>query len=249
MTQQSWERAKRSHAKEINKENAADMLRRQLEEMKEEMRNLRMEEKSLKQKCLLSAAKLEDNERKLRETDQCDERRVKSRGKKKKKRQERKEQSDESTGDETFKGPKHMVHVENTPVRRKETRPVSAGHQRLSRTNLHSSSASLFPELESSTSLFDVLDLVLSPSPRYPPQNSNGSKSNRREAFQVTPKTYPDPIITKHSNNRTEEDNISRDSTDPFRNKFSEDGHSEPRSQNDDDTYDDSTMISNITDR
>jgi hypothetical protein len=295
----------------VVKESAHEILKRQLEEMKEEMKNLRMEEKTLKMKCSRSAVKILENEKRLQdappeETHQRHQ--TPSRGKrckgKRKKRRERGREEEGSSNDEQRSGDshissqqqqqQHVAQIVATPVRRNElsstsTRPASAGPTRgrgsdprrppsssSSRSSLHTiSSSSLFPELEgvaSSTSLIDVLDLVLSPSPRYPSATSGGSKSaNRREAFQMAaaPSSHPSQWSRETERERErKEDDSSHDSSDIFSLK-SPPGYAFPgaaaagyhsiqqqqqeahrsRSPQENDSQDDSTMISNITDR
>lgn len=204
---------------------------------------------------------------------------------KKKRRKRVKDEEGSSNDDQRSDDPtapslqqqQHVVHIMATPVKRSNlsssTRPSSAGPTRRSRgavpsstssrSSLHSaSSSSLFPELEatpSSTSLIDVLDLVLSPSPRYPAAASGSRSANRREAFQMTP---PHSLHPSQRSNERREDDASDASSDLFFLKshpanassgtpgwpYSEVQRSRSH-QESDSQQDDSTMISNLTDR
>jgi hypothetical protein len=302
IAQQSWEKAKRSHSKEMSRENTNEMMKRQLEEMKEQIRSLRSEEKNLKWKCSVSSAKLLENERKLQEgSGVSSEKRPKGKKKRRPRRGRSEEDEEGKTSDQESHPVKlHHAHVMNTPVLRQDPsssslssstrRPASAnGSSRRppsassSRSSLNSTSSStLFPELHSasSSSLVDVLDLVLSPSPHYssmkdyisPGGMSSGkslTSSQRREAFQVSDLIRPSSALiaatTRESNHfrpyENESISVASSSSSASSGLFlqatlpstlhqqrptSSCGSS---SAHDTDSYDDSTMISNITER
>lgn len=235
-------------------------MKKKIEEMKSEIRNLRIEEKAIKLRCYQAEAKLLEKERKIREGGS-----IKRVRRSKKKRISKKEQNNsedsendgqnnidsnneendgEDYGDEEneneFIVKQHHLQILNTPVKRNElpNRPASAGAYRRppsssSRSNLHSSSSSsLFGEMikhsfeplsssasvsssismlsnnNSNSSLVDVLDLVLSPSPRYSGDGTSyispgigSSRSSRREAFNVNNNTLPNNNLPINNNN------------------------------------------------
>eukprot|EP00602_Paraphysomonas_sp_CaronLab_P011111 CAMPEP_0185023352 /NCGR_PEP_ID=MMETSP1103-20130426/6033_1 /TAXON_ID=36769 /ORGANISM="Paraphysomonas bandaiensis, Strain Caron Lab Isolate" /LENGTH=617 /DNA_ID=CAMNT_0027555909 /DNA_START=95 /DNA_END=1945 /DNA_ORIENTATION=- len=57
-TQESWERAKREHARQISREQAREAMQQKMEAMREEMRALRIEEKAMRLRCYETEARL-----------------------------------------------------------------------------------------------------------------------------------------------------------------------------------------------